>query len=109
MGLGVGAGKHGLRAAQRERTDLCRRRSRLGGLQQRLGERQRTLNLRVACHAQARVTRSHTKMVALWCSTPAGPTGVPVPVHGNRPIKRGTLGNIFRAAGINREEFERLL
>jgi predicted RNA binding protein YcfA (HicA-like mRNA interferase family) len=34
---------------------------------------------------------------------------IPVPVHGNRPIKRGTLGNILRSAGISREEFQRLV
>jgi predicted RNA binding protein YcfA (HicA-like mRNA interferase family) len=34
---------------------------------------------------------------------------LPVPIHGNRPIKRGTLGNILRTAGISREEFKRLL
>jgi len=34
---------------------------------------------------------------------------LPVPVHGSRPIKRGTLGNILRTAGISREEFQKLL
>jgi predicted RNA binding protein YcfA (HicA-like mRNA interferase family) len=34
---------------------------------------------------------------------------IPVPVHGNREIKRGTLASILRAAGISREEFIRLL
>lgn len=34
---------------------------------------------------------------------------IPVPVHGNRAIKRGTLANILRTAGISREEFGRLL
>ena len=37
------------------------------------------------------------------------PDAVPVPVHGNQAIKRGTLGNILRTSGITREEFERLL
>jgi predicted RNA binding protein YcfA (HicA-like mRNA interferase family) len=36
------------------------------------------------------------------------PDAIPVPVHGNQPIKRGTLGNILRTAGISREEFNRL-
>jgi predicted RNA binding protein YcfA (HicA-like mRNA interferase family) len=40
---------------------------------------------------------------------PTIPDAVPVPVHGNRTIKRGTLGNILRTAGISREEFQRLL
>jgi predicted RNA binding protein YcfA (HicA-like mRNA interferase family) len=40
---------------------------------------------------------------------PTIPDAIPVPVHGNRPIKRGTLGNILRTAGISRGEFERLL
>ncbi len=34
---------------------------------------------------------------------------IPVPVHGNQPIKKGTLGNILRTAGLSREEFSRLL
>lgn len=34
---------------------------------------------------------------------------IPVPVHGNRSIKRGTLGNILRTAGISRQDFDRLL
>jgi predicted RNA binding protein YcfA (HicA-like mRNA interferase family) len=37
------------------------------------------------------------------------PDAIPVPVHGNQSIKRGTLGNILRTAGISREEFNRLL
>jgi len=37
------------------------------------------------------------------------PDAIPVPVHGNREIKRGTLASILRAAGISREEFIRLL
>jgi predicted RNA binding protein YcfA (HicA-like mRNA interferase family) len=39
---------------------------------------------------------------------PSIPDAIPVPVHGNRPIKRGTLAAILRAAGLSREEFERL-
>lgn len=33
------------------------------------------------------------------------PDAIPVPVHGNRPIKRGTLASILRSAGISRDEF----
>lgn len=40
---------------------------------------------------------------------PSIPDAIPVPVHGNQPIKRGTLGNILRTAGISRDEFGRLL
>jgi predicted RNA binding protein YcfA (HicA-like mRNA interferase family) len=40
---------------------------------------------------------------------PTIPDAIPVPVHGNQPIKKGTLGNILRTAGISREEFQRLL
>jgi predicted RNA binding protein YcfA (HicA-like mRNA interferase family) len=40
---------------------------------------------------------------------PTIPDALPVPVHGNQSIKRGTLGNILRTAGISREEFQRLL
>jgi predicted RNA binding protein YcfA (HicA-like mRNA interferase family) len=40
---------------------------------------------------------------------PTIPDALPVPVHGSRPIKRGTLGNILRTAGISREEFQELL
>jgi hypothetical protein len=31
---------------------------------------------------------------------------LPVPVHGSTSIKRGTLGNILRTAGISREDSE---
>jgi predicted RNA binding protein YcfA (HicA-like mRNA interferase family) len=37
------------------------------------------------------------------------PDAIPVPVHGNQSIKRGTLGNILRTAGISRQDFDRLL
>jgi predicted RNA binding protein YcfA (HicA-like mRNA interferase family) len=37
------------------------------------------------------------------------PDAIPVPVHGNQAIKKGTLGNILRTAGISREQFNRLL
>lgn len=40
---------------------------------------------------------------------PSIPDAIPVPVHGNREIKRGTLASILRAAGISREEFAELL
>ena len=39
---------------------------------------------------------------------PTIPDAIPVPVHGNQPIKRGTLGNILRTAGLSREELQRL-
>jgi len=32
------------------------------------------------------------------------PDAVPVPVHGNRPLKRGTLLGILRSAGVSREQ-----
>lgn len=37
------------------------------------------------------------------------PDAIPIPLHGNQPIKRGTLGNILRTAGISREQFNRLV
>ena len=40
---------------------------------------------------------------------PAIPDAIPVPFHGNRPVKLGTLLNILRTAGVSREEFLRLL
>jgi predicted RNA binding protein YcfA (HicA-like mRNA interferase family) len=40
---------------------------------------------------------------------PTVPDAIPVPVHGNQAIKRGTLGNILRTAGISRDEFSRLI
>lgn len=40
---------------------------------------------------------------------PTIPDAIPVPVHGSRPIKRGTLGNILRTAGITRDQLQRLL
>jgi len=40
---------------------------------------------------------------------PTIPDALPVPVHGSTPLKRGTLGNILRTAGISREEFQQLL
>jgi predicted RNA binding protein YcfA (HicA-like mRNA interferase family) len=40
---------------------------------------------------------------------PSIPNAIPVPVHGSRPIKRGTLGSILRTAGISRGEFAQLV
>ncbi len=40
---------------------------------------------------------------------PAIPDAIPVPVHGNRAVKTGTLGNILRTAGLSRGEFRELL
>jgi len=40
---------------------------------------------------------------------PEIPDAIPVPVHGGREIKRGTLHSILRVAGISREELRRLL
>lgn len=35
---------------------------------------------------------------------PTIPDAIPVPVHGSRSVKRGTLLNILKTAGISREE-----
>jgi predicted RNA binding protein YcfA (HicA-like mRNA interferase family) len=40
---------------------------------------------------------------------PSIPDAIPVPVHGKRPLKPGTLGNILRTAGLSRDEFGELL
>jgi predicted RNA binding protein YcfA (HicA-like mRNA interferase family) len=40
---------------------------------------------------------------------PSIPDAIPVPVHGSRPLKRGTFASILRAAGISRDEFAQLL
>lgn len=40
---------------------------------------------------------------------PEIPDAIPVPVHGNRPIKPGTLGNILKTARVSRDELRRLL
>lgn len=37
------------------------------------------------------------------------PDAIPIPVHGNRTVKAGTLGNILRVAGLSRSEFRELL
>ncbi len=36
-------------------------------------------------------------------------TGVTVPVHGNRPVSKGTLRGIIEEAGLTVEEFKALL
>jgi predicted RNA binding protein YcfA (HicA-like mRNA interferase family) len=48
-------------------------------------------------HIMLKILRDGTKVV------------VPVPVHGNRTIKIGTLTGILRKAGISRELFNELL
>jgi predicted RNA binding protein YcfA (HicA-like mRNA interferase family) len=40
---------------------------------------------------------------------PSIPDAIPVPVHGSRPLKQGTLASVLRASGISRDEFARLL
>jgi predicted RNA binding protein YcfA (HicA-like mRNA interferase family) len=40
---------------------------------------------------------------------PTIPDAIPVPVHGNRPLKRGTLANILRTAGLSRDDLRRRL
>jgi len=40
---------------------------------------------------------------------PTVPDAVPVPVHGNRSLKQGTLTNILRTAGLSRADLSRLL
>ncbi len=40
---------------------------------------------------------------------PSIPDAIPVPVHGSRPLKRGTLASVLRAAGVSRDEFAQLL
>jgi predicted RNA binding protein YcfA (HicA-like mRNA interferase family) len=37
------------------------------------------------------------------------PHSVSVPMHGSKPIKRGTLGNIIKQAGMTVEEFMKYL
>jgi hypothetical protein len=55
LGLGAGAGEHCTRASECERAYLRRRGARLGGVEQRLGEGERSLHLWVAGYAQARM------------------------------------------------------
>ena len=40
---------------------------------------------------------------------PEMPDALVVPVHGNREIKRGTLLNILKTAGLSQEDLRRLL
>ncbi len=40
---------------------------------------------------------------------PTVPDTVVVPVHGNRPLAKGTLGNILRTAGMSRDDLRKLL
>lgn len=40
---------------------------------------------------------------------PTAPDTVVVPVHGNRPIAKGTLGNILKTAGVTRDQLRDLL
>jgi predicted RNA binding protein YcfA (HicA-like mRNA interferase family) len=40
---------------------------------------------------------------------PSIPDAIPVPVHGSRPLKRGTFVSILRVAGVSRDEFAQLL
>lgn len=40
---------------------------------------------------------------------PTLPDTVVVPVHGNRPLAKGTLGNILRTAGMSRDDLRELL
>lgn len=40
---------------------------------------------------------------------PTVPDTIVIPVHGNRPVAKGTLGNILRTAGMSRDELQDLL
>lgn len=40
---------------------------------------------------------------------PEIPEALPVPVHANQPLKRGTLLSIMRTAGLSRDDLRRLL
>lgn len=33
------------------------------------------------------------------------PTTVPVPVHGSRPLPRGTLASVIRISGVGKQAF----
>ena len=61
--------------------------------------------LRKAGFEEKRVTGSHHMMEHLG----PPPRLVPVPVHGNRDLKRGTLDAIVGQSGLTREEFIALL
>lgn len=41
--------------------------------------------------------------------TEEGKITIPVPVHSNRPLKKGTLSNILKKAGISKEKLIFLL
>jgi predicted RNA binding protein YcfA (HicA-like mRNA interferase family) len=41
--------------------------------------------------------------------TEEGTITIPVPVHSNRPLKKGTLHNILKKAGITKEKLKFLL
>ncbi|WP_353684091.1 type II toxin-antitoxin system HicA family toxin [Thermodesulfovibrio sp. 3907-1M] len=41
--------------------------------------------------------------------TEEGTITIPVPVHANKPLKRGTLHNILKKAGISKEKLKFLL
>lgn len=41
--------------------------------------------------------------------TEEGKKTIPVPVHSNRPLKKGTLSNILKKAGISKEKLIFLL
>ena len=47
---------------------------------------------------------SHVKLVK-----PGNPTPIIIPVHGNKPLDRGTLASIIRHSGLTVEEFVVLL
>jgi predicted RNase H-like HicB family nuclease/predicted RNA binding protein YcfA (HicA-like mRNA interferase family) len=40
---------------------------------------------------------------------PSIPDAIPGPAYGSRPLKRGTLASILRAAGVSRDEIAQLL
>jgi predicted RNA binding protein YcfA (HicA-like mRNA interferase family) len=37
------------------------------------------------------------------------PRTIPIPVHGSKPLPKGTLGSIIRMAGVTRQQFLRSL
>jgi predicted RNA binding protein YcfA (HicA-like mRNA interferase family) len=37
------------------------------------------------------------------------PRTIPIPVHGSKPLPKGTLASIIRTAGVTREQFFRSL
>jgi len=54
----------------------------------------------------ARQTGSHRIYQKI---TEEGTITIPVPVHSNRPLKKGTLHNILKKAGITKEKLKFLL